>query len=269
MSYFPPFSIAPGATVTFPEAEIMVYEGDWKRAAQRYHRWFSRNLETAPHADWSGASTATEPVGFEKRGQSNPDGYPRVMCPLDRFEDLPELYHAVPVDCQEFAFHCSRSQPAEITGKRMLWTDADNVIRGDLGGAPALREGIRKVHELGYHFTFYVEGYLCPGDAGIVRHRGAREWAVMNRDGSNFGAYTKEGENLGCGLLHMCTGCAEWQDHLAATAARLVRKPAPTGCGSTRWGSIPLPVTTRRTSMRVRSITTDGCSGCWRKLRRR
>ena len=69
------------------------------------------------------------------------------------------------MDCQEYAFHCSRSQPAEITGKRMLWTDADNVIRGDLGGAPALREGIRRIHELGYHFTFYVEGYLCPGDA--------------------------------------------------------------------------------------------------------
>ena len=229
VSYFPPFSIAPGATVTFPEAEIMVYAGDWKRAAQRYHRWFSRNLETAPHADWVRRIDGHGASWFEKRGQSNPDGYPRVMCPLDRFEDLPELYHAVPVDCQEFAFHCSRSQPAEITGKRMLWTDADNVIRGDLGGAPALREGIRKVHELGYHFTFYVEGYLCPGDAGIVRHRGAREWAVMNRDGSNFGAYTKEGENLGCGLLHMCTGCAEWQDHLAATAARLVRETGADG----------------------------------------
>ena len=178
VSYFPPFSIAPGATVTFPEVEIMVYTGDWKRAAQRYRHWFSRNVGSVRHADWARRIDGHGAGWFEKRGQSNPEGYPHVMLPLDRFEDLPELYHAVPVDCQEYAFHCSRSQPAEITGKRMLWTDADNVIRGDLGGAPALREGIRRIHELGYHFTFYVEGYLCPGDAEIVRRQGAREWAV-------------------------------------------------------------------------------------------
>ena len=229
VSYFPPFSIPPGETVTFPEVEIMVYTGDWKRAAQRYRHWFSGNVGSVRHADWARRIDGHGAGWFEKRGQSNPEGYPHVMLPLDRFEDLPELYHAVPVDCQEYAFHCSRSQPAEITGKRMLWTDADNVIRGDLGGAPALREGIRRIHELGYHFTFYVEGYLCPGDAEIVRRQGAREWAVMNRDGSNFGAYTREGENLGCGLLHLCTGCAEWQDHLARTAARLVRETGADG----------------------------------------
>ena len=229
VSYFPPFSIAPGATVTFPEVEILVYTGDWKRAAQRYRHWFSRHVGSVAHADWARRIDGHGAGWFEKRGQANPEGYPHVMLPLDRFEDLPELYHALPVDCQEYAFHCSRSQPAEITGKRMLWTDADNVIRGDLGGAPALREGIRGVHELGYHFTFYVEGYLCPGDADIVRLQGAREWAVMNRDGSNFGAYTREGEELGCGLLHMCTGCAEWQEHLARTAARLVRETGADG----------------------------------------
>ena len=229
VSFFPPFSIPPGETVTFPEVEIMVYTGDWKRAAQRYRHWFSRNVGSVRHADWARRIDGHGAGWFEKRGQPHPDGYPHVMFPLDRFEDLPELYHAVPVDCQEYAFHCSRSQPAEITGKRMLWTDADNVIRGDLGGAPALREGIRRIHELGYHFTFYVEGYLCPGDAEIVRRQGAREWAVMNRDGSNFGAYTREGENLGCGLLHLCTGCAEWQDHLARTAARLVRETGADG----------------------------------------
>ena len=229
VSYFPPFSIAPGETVTFPEVEIMVYAGDWKRAAQRYRAWFSRHVGTTPHAGWAQRIDGYAGGWFEKRGQTNPEGYPHVMLPLDRFEDLPGLYHAVPVDCQEYAFHCSRSQPAEVTGKRMLWTDADNVIRGDLGGAPALREGIRRIHELGYHFTFYVEGYLCPGDAEIVLHRGAREWAVTNRDGSNRGAYTREGEELGCGLLHMCTGCAEWQEHLARTAARLVRETGADG----------------------------------------
>ena len=229
VSYFPPFSIPPGETVTFPEVEIMVYTGDWKRAAQRYRHWFSGSVGSVRHADWARRIDGHGAGWFEKRGQSHPEGYPHVMLPLDRFEDLPELYHAVPVDCQEYAFHCSRSQPAEITGKRMLWTDADNVIRGDLGGAPALREGIRRIHELGYHFTFYVEGYLCPGDAEIVRRQGAREWAVMNRDGSNFGAYTTEGENLGCGLLHLCTGCAEWQEHLARTAARLVRETGADG----------------------------------------
>ena len=229
VSYFPPITIGAGATVTFPEAEIMVYAGDWKRAALGYRRWFSRNIKTVPHADWVRRIDGHGASWFEKRGQSNPERHPHVMYPLDRFEDLPELYHAVPVDNQEFAFHCSRSQPEEITGKVTLWTDADNVIREDLGGAPALRRGIRKIHDLGFHLTFYVEGYLCPGDAEIVLNRGARNWAVMNRDGSNLGKYTKEGEELGCGILHMCIGCTEWQDHLASTAARLVRETGADG----------------------------------------
>ena len=229
VSYFPPLTIGAGETVTFPEAEIMLYSGDWKRAALSYQRWFSRNVKTVPHADWVRSIDGHGGDWFEKRGQPHSEGYPHVMYPLDSFADLPDIYHAVPVDNHEFAFHCSRSQPEEITGKVMLWTDADNELRQDLGGAPALRRGIRKIHDLGYHFTFYVEGYLCPGDAEIVLRQGARDWAVMNRVGSNLGAYTGEGEKLGCGLLHMCTGCLEWQEHLAHTAARLVRETGADG----------------------------------------
>ena len=69
VSYFPPFSIPPGETVTFPEVEIMVYAGDWKRAAQRYRHWFSGNVGSVRHADWARRIDGHGAGWFEKRGQ--------------------------------------------------------------------------------------------------------------------------------------------------------------------------------------------------------
>lgn len=237
VSYFPPVTLAPGEGVRFPEVEILVYEGDWKRAAVAYHAWFSRTFRPVKHAAWVRSIDGHSGGWFEKRGEAKPDRYPRVDIPLDHFRDLPALYRMMPVDNHEYAFHCSRSMDEAISGKPMMWMDGDYVIRPDLGGAEGLRQGIRGVHALGHHFTFYVEGYLCAGDADIVTKGRGRDWAVMNKDGTNRGSYTREGEKIGSGLLHMCTGAKGWQEHLAQTAARLVRE---TGADGVRLDSLGL-----------------------------
>jgi hypothetical protein len=101
------------------------------------------------------------------------------------------------MDTCEFAFHCRRSMLEEATGKSVLWTDADTVIREDLGGAPALKKRLKEVHDLGSHFTFYMDSYLCPEDADLAISGKAREWAVMNKDGSSLGNYTEPGKLIG------------------------------------------------------------------------
>ena len=229
VSYFPPVVLEPDEEISLPEVDLLVYEGDWKKTASAYRRWFTGRFDIAPQADWIRNLDGHGAGWFEKRDAPKPDRYPRVSVPLDSFEDLADAYLYAPSDNIEFAFHCSRSMPKETTGKPMLWTDADNVLRSDLGGAPALAEGVRRIHGLGHRLTFYVEGYLCPGDAHIIVSGEGRDWLVMNKDGTNNGNYTKQGREIGSGLLHMCPGAKGWQDHLAVTAARLVRETGADG----------------------------------------
>jgi len=229
VSYFPPLTLAPGESADFPDAEILVYDGDWKRAAVAYRDWFSSAFTLVKHARWVRDLDGHGAGWFEKKVQTKAERYPRVDRPIGHFRELPDLYRAIPVDNVEYAFHCSRSMPEEVTGKKMLWTDADYIIRSDLGGAEGLREGVRGVHALGHHFTFYMDAYLCPTDADLALSGRAREWAVTNRDGTNHGNYTAQGEEIGCGFFHMCPGARGFQDYLARSAARLVRETGADG----------------------------------------
>ena len=235
VSYFPEIDLKPGQTIQLPDALLLTYAGDWKHTAAEYAQWLAGSFPPLPHADWIGSIGAHCGGWFEKTGSEKPERYPRVVVPLDSFEDLPRVYLDTPAEVHEFAFHCTRSMPQEVTGKPMLWTDADNVIRSDLGGAASLKEGIGKIHDMGFRFSFYVEGYLCPGDAEIVVHGNAGDWVVINKDGTNNGNYTREGERIGSGLLHMCPGAEGWQNHLAETAARLV---GDTGADGVRLDSL-------------------------------
>ena len=229
VSYFPPLLLEPGQSVSFPPVEILVYTGDWKKAAVAYSKWFSRHFKPVKHAKWVRNIDGQGNGWFEKRGSPINSAEARVNIPLNSFAELADLFRYSPVDNFELAYFCRRSMPEEVTGKVMLWTDGDNVLREDMGGAQAFREGMREVHKLGSHFTFYIEGILCPGDADIALQGDAQEWAMMNKDGTNDGNYTEQGRKLGCGLLHMCVGAEGWQNHLARTCARLVRETGADG----------------------------------------
>jgi hypothetical protein len=76
---------------------------------------------------------------------------------------------------------------------------------------------------MGHRLTLYIEGYIVSDDSDIVLHKNARDWAAMNKDGTNNGVYTQHG------FLHMCPGSAGWQNHLAKTCANLVRRTGADG----------------------------------------
>ncbi len=75
------------------------------------------------------------------------------------------------------------------------------------------------MHRMGRRITLYVEGLIVPEESELFEHLPAvRDWVVINSDGPTNGNYTRQG------LLHMCPGSGEWQDHLAAMCARLMRE---------------------------------------------
>ena len=101
--------------------------------------------------------------------------------PMDSFRDLWEAYLRDPIDNQEFAFHDRGCQfPVSTNAQGVpsyIHTTGDNVLREDLGGPPALREGVARVHELGFHFTFYVEGYIVHETSVLAKDGRARRWS--------------------------------------------------------------------------------------------
>lgn len=228
--YFPPQTVNPGETITFPDTEITIYTGNWKKTAVAYHDWFSGVFKPVKHPEWvkqmdgyAGQWTKNRKQNYFPEDSTTP--WPGYAYTMDSFTELPDVYRRLSIDTMEFSFFCRGSMGKALTGKFLAHTDGDNIVREDLGGVSALKKGIDLVHKLGFHTTFYIEGLLCPGYSDIAVRGKAREWAYMNKDGTNQGVHSFNKNPWLC----MCPGAKRWQDHLAQTAARLVRETGADG----------------------------------------
>jgi len=225
--HFPPVILRPGQTMTFPPVRILVYTGDWKPAAVEYHRWLRKHFPITTAPAWVAGLDSHRGRWMLKRGQEMP-GLPEeavqtVAYCASSFAEMPAMALREPADLFELAFFSRSGMGPKASGMRFTHTDGDNVIREDLGGTRAMRDGIRGMHRLGSRLMLYIEGYIVSDDARIAQDGRAHDWAVMNQDGSNAGPYTW------CGYLHMCPGSAGWQDYLAKTCADLVRRTGADG----------------------------------------
>jgi hypothetical protein len=224
--YFPPVTLKPGETFDFPPVRILVYTGDWKPTAMQYHQWFTKNFKIAKPPAWVGKIDSHRGRWVFKQNQNLP--WPKknvegVANFMPSFAGLPAMYLREPADIFEIAFFSRAGMGEKVSGKRFAHTDGDNTVREDLGGTRAMRKGLRGIHKLGYRLTLYIEGYIVNDDADIVLSGKARDWVVMNKDGTNNGVYTQHR------CLHMCPGSVGWQDHLAKTCAELVRRTGADG----------------------------------------
>ncbi len=219
LHHFPPVALAPGESVELPRVRLLVYQGDWRPAARAYGAWYAHAYPHVEPPAWfrqsDGLSGIHVGIGSSR---------------LESLRDLPRLHLRTPQDALEYAFYCQGS-----VGHDDVHTDGDNVIREDLGGAAAMRDGIAGVHRLGLHVTLYVEGFIVHKDSQLAATGRARRWSVMHRDGSATGPYSKNG------FLHMCPGCEEWQDHLAGVVARLLRETGADGIRLDSLGFYYLP----------------------------
>ncbi len=213
LRYFPPATLAPGASLDLPPVKLLVYNGDWRPAARAYRAWYDKAFKHATPPAWFGDIGGWDGRHFKK---AEP-GVSPVGGMLDSFRDLPRAVLHAPIDNIEYAFY---SRGSMLYGTH---TDGDNIVREDLGGAEALQDGIAGVHRLGLRTTLYIEGYIVHKDSDLAKSGRAERWSVMHKDGGITGGYTKQG------FYHMCPGCAEWQDYLAAMAARLLRETGADG----------------------------------------
>lgn len=214
--YFPPRKLAPGESIELPAARLLVYRGDWRPAARAYRKWYSRAYTRAEPPVWFRHSDGIDGRHFKKGGPGIDADYGGQSA-LDSFKELPAMHLRTPIDNIEYAFY---SRGSMLHGAH---TDGDNIIREDMGGVQAMRDGIADVHRLGLHATLYIEGYIVHKESELAKSGRAERWSVMHKDGSITGNYTAQG------FYHMCPGCIEWQDHLVHTVERLLRETGADG----------------------------------------
>lgn len=235
VSAFPEQQLKPGERLSLPCAQILIYRGDWRRTAQEYRAWFTEAFAPLKQPQWFRRSDGWTGGWFGKRGGASMPGATQ----MDSFGDLPDVYRAYPVDNYEFAFHDRGCQfpvsPPGVEPPVYVHTTGDNILREDLGGAQALREGVAAVHALGFHFTLYVEGYIVHETSELAKDRRAQRWSVMHKNGTITGNYTSQG------FYHMCPACEEWQDHLASVCGRLIRETGADGVRLDSLGFYYLP----------------------------
>lgn len=233
LNYFPPVALEPGDSVDMPSMQLLVYQGDWRPAARAYRAWYDHAYPRVEPPAWFRQSDGQIGAHFKKGNPALSSGYSGQHV-IESFRELPALHLRRPIDCWEYAFYCRGSMTANDSGYAPH-TDGENIIREDLGGAEALRDGIEGVHKLGLHAALYVEGYLMHEDCDLARAGLGERWAVMHKDGSITGPYSEQG------FYHMCPGCEEWQDHLAGMVARLLRETGADGVRLDSLGFYYLP----------------------------
>lgn len=214
--YFPPRALSPGEALNLPPASLLVYGGDWKRTARRYRRWYLKAFALVEPPRWFRETDAYDGRHFKKRvpgGQPDHGG----QFYLDTFREIPAAHLPMPIDHVEYAFWSHGSMYHNIH------TDGDNIVRDDMGGPAAMRDGIAGLHDLGLHASLYIEGYIVHESSNLAVEGKARKWSVMHRDGSITGNYTREG------FYHMCPGCVEWQDHLVEVTGRVLGQTGADG----------------------------------------
>jgi len=223
VSAFPAVGLEPGECLSLPPVEILIYQGDWRRTAREYRVWFANAFQPLKPPKWLRCSDGYTGRWFGKRGGASMPGATQ----MDSFRNLPDAYRQLPIDHQEWAFHDRGCQfpvsPPGVDPPHYVHTTGDNILREDLGGADALREGVASVHALGFHFTFYVEGYIVHETSELAKDGRAARWSVMHKNGTITGNYT------GQGFYHMCPACEEWQDYLTSACSRLIRETGADG----------------------------------------
>ncbi len=216
VSYYPPRMLAAGESRTLPTTLMKVYSGDWKATARDFADWSEIAFKPAPVPQWVRELDSANGIHFKKAGPGIVADHGGQWL-LDSFRDIPQANIRIPVDLTEYAFWCRGSM---IYNKH---TDGDNVIREDLGGAEAMREGIAAARKLGLRTCLYIEGYIVPLQSELAKAGKAQRWQVINADGGTAGPYTDQG------FYMMCPGSVEWQDHLVDVATRVMQETGADG----------------------------------------
>ena len=219
MFYFNNHELATGQAFTYPPAEVVVHAGDWKVTIRRYGEWFRETFKPRGHATWlddvdmlGGGLWVPKPEDVAK-AKENPD----APGAFTTFERTDRLFLTDQSDLRQWAQYW---QGVVRTGRYDAYhhTDGLYIIREDLGGAEALRKGVKRLARLGRKLGYYVAMQTVRYDSPFFEKypdTKPEDWLLMPTPDKK----PPEEESF-----YMCPRYSVWQDHLAATCKRLIEE---------------------------------------------
>jgi len=187
--FFPDRTLQPSETVRYPTASVIVHSGSWRVVARRYRRWFESTFKPCKQPKWF--DDATKYVGLVW-------GEQRSFLELDRGHMTFPYYDVV-----EWAGY---------------W---DGVVGGmyeprrNCGGMAALHQGIAAAHRIGRSPSLYLGTFSLNRNSPLLQGTNPRDWMLMDRP--------PQGKEDVPEHFFACLGYKPWQDHLVATARRLIQ----------------------------------------------
>ena len=218
---------------TYPTTEILVNKGDWKPTASRYGDWFKTSFQLRkvpkwldnvgmfigswmPHPD---AVAAAKKKSDSTKSKINTGCLTAqqvnslVPAVIQSFRDVQRLYLGNQYDIQEWAYYWQSILKTDCYNA-YDHTDGQYLIRQDLGGVPAIRDGIIRLERIGRVMGLYVASKSLRLDSDFLLGDDPNKWLYMGTPDEKIPSDALS--------IHVCSRYDKWQDYLAQVCKRLL-----------------------------------------------
>jgi hypothetical protein len=230
--YFPNDTIKPGKSLEYPAVQLMVHQGNWRKVARRYAQWFADTFTLRLPPAWytkmdmwsSAWCTGEDPEKLINTGENLRYGTPEYKS-RSFVEYIPRSFANNTQDMIEYAMYHQGVITLKSYGQ-----DGTYNFRHDMGGAPAFREGVKRIHKMGRRVMFYIASVSSREDSDLFKGTRMEDWLLMERPGKMYDISYPEG-------VSMCFGFKPWQDHIAHVCKRLLWESGADGIRLDEFGT--------------------------------
>ncbi|MDD3411564.1 MAG: DUF6259 domain-containing protein [Eubacteriales bacterium] len=200
--------VKPGECWKGPATMVMLYEGQWLRAAREYAAWASGWRHPVQPQEWMRRMNGYFLV-------INKQQYGDEIWPYDTIPDLYKL-------AQEHGFDVLGLFGWYHSGHDNRYPDLE--VSPTMGGEAVLKAGIRKVQEMGGHVTLYYQGHLMDVGSEYYQKKGHLLEGKTRWGTPYYEYYDKFCQS---DFLHhfskkpfatICPSCTEWHELMAQRA---------------------------------------------------
>jgi hypothetical protein len=189
---FDNLSLAAGASVTLPTANLIGHTGDWHETLAAYRKWVRGNYKPAGRLNDAFYCRRDYPLGGT--GYLF-DAAKREYTPDSAIAESMRAFGAADmIDISGWAYH-------EKTGR------VGDYLENDLGGLDALVPLVKRVHQEGHKVGLYFEGYLIDRRCQLAA-KALPAWQLIQRNGKGWWW-------AGDMEFFACPGVKAWRDELA------------------------------------------------------
>ena len=209
--------LPPGGTAAIPTFAIGVHDtGDWHQAVDYYLKKHRSHWRFPEIPAWFRDQGAMYSLGEGSGGIYQAFPTLSLKTRIGSFQNLPKLLEEADSLGTNVVYLNDYWEGASEGGRPAYWNKGDYLPRRDMGGEPALREGIRCVHEQGGRVILYVEPFVTFYYSRIGKEKG-QLWGGRDAQGNFFKDYPQNYSMVAHSAPGRTTWSESWSDWSATT----------------------------------------------------